>query len=62
MSEYLVVLVFLTAVIGYALVGSPGDLGGVDGGRDGDPETSDPTVISVLNDKQHEFAKDIYQP
>lgn len=62
MSEYLVVLVFMTAVVAFAMLGSPGDIGSVDGGMDGDSDTDDPTVITVLNDSQHEFARDIYQP
>ena len=62
MTEYLVVLIFMVAVIGYAMMGGLGRPGAVEGGMDGDPNTDDPTIISVLNDKQHEFARDIYQP
>ncbi|MEE2731826.1 MAG: hypothetical protein VYA55_13485 [Pseudomonadota bacterium] len=57
--EYLWILSFI-GVISYALMG--GIDAGVDGGMDGDPETEDPTVVSLINDKQHEFARDIYQP
>ncbi|RLT97966.1 hypothetical protein [Ketobacter sp.] len=62
MSEYLVVLVFMVGVVGYAIMGGLGGPGDVEGGMDGDSSTDDPTIISVLNDKQHEFARDIYQP
>ena len=62
MLEYSIVLVFLTMVICITLIGIPGDLEG-DGGRDGNPDTpDDPTVISILNDSQHQFVRDIYQP
>ncbi|MBA54649.1 MAG: hypothetical protein CMK89_09355 [Pseudomonadales bacterium] len=61
MTEYTVVLIFMIAVIGYAIMGGLGQPD-PEGGVDGDPNTSDPTVISVINDKQHEFARDIYQP
>ena len=62
MSEYLVVLIFMVAVIGFAMMGSVGALGGIEGGIDGDPETDDPTIMSALNDRQHEFAREIYEP
>jgi len=61
-TEYLVVLVFMVAIVAYAMMGSPGDIGSVDGGMDGQADTDDPTVVSVLNDRQHEFARKIYQP
>ncbi|MDY6919810.1 MAG: hypothetical protein SV765_06315 [Pseudomonadota bacterium] len=59
-SEYLVVLLFLTSVLAYAIMGRPGS--SPDGGADGDPDTNDPIIISAINDKQQDFARDIYQP
>lgn len=56
-TEYLVVLVFMVAAVWYGLMGSPLE---ADGGADSD--STDLTVISVLNDQQHEFARDIYKP
>lgn len=62
MNEYMLVLVLLSAGAGFMLYGNVWDLGEGNGGRDGDPATSDPAVLELLDDKQHEFAHDIYQP
>ncbi|MCP5015964.1 MAG: hypothetical protein GY938_11945 [Ketobacter sp.] len=55
MTEYLLVFGFLSMVILFAMMGSPF-------GSDEDQDEPDLSVISVLNDQQHEFARDIYQP
>lgn len=56
MVEYMVVLVFVTGVIVYAIMGNFWN------SESDDPDSENRTVISVLNDNQHEFARDIYQP
>jgi len=52
--EYLLVMGFLAVTVWFTIMGSPVD--------SDESDASNPTVISALNDQQHEFARDIYKP
>ncbi|RLP55664.1 MAG: hypothetical protein D6160_04485 [Ketobacter sp.] len=70
MVEYMVVTLTLMASLWWAFMGDTGYWGTNDSEEyDGglmmyttETQKSAPSVINALNDKQHKFAQDVYQP
>lgn len=70
LAEYLVVTLTLIAAIWWAIVGDTGYHGSNDPAqhdasilmRTTDEQRDAPSLINALNDKQYQFAHDVYQP